>query len=97
MYRIGTTLSPTAKTKLNLAYSFLRANALIAPVAAASISGAGKNRGHLLRSKLDYTFNKNVSSFLLAEYFIPCRGDNGFYSASADPAIFTRVQLEFKF
>jgi hypothetical protein len=97
MYRIGATVNPTKKAKFNLNYSFLRANALIAPVSAADISGAGKNRGHLIISKLDYTFNKNICGYLLAEYFIPCRGQNGFYSAGADPAIFTRAQLEFKF
>jgi len=97
MFRLTGTVKPCAKTKYSLSYSFLRANALVDPIASASISGAGKNRGHLLISRLDYAFTKNISAYLLGEYFIPCRGKNGFYSSSADSAVFVRTQLELKF
>jgi hypothetical protein len=97
MYRIGVTVVPTKQSKFNLNYSWLRANELVAASATGSISGTGKNRGHLVIAKLDYTFNKNISSYLLGEYFIPDRGNHGFYTKTADPAIFVRTQLELKF
>ncbi|HOU36640.1 MAG TPA: hypothetical protein PK562_05155, partial [Candidatus Omnitrophota bacterium] len=97
MYRIGVTLIPFKQAKFNLNYSFLRANELVAANATGNLSGTGKNRGHLIIGKLDYTFNKNISSYLLGEYFIPNHGSNGFYTDAADPAIFIRTQLELKF
>lgn len=97
MYRIGVTLIPFKQAKFNMNYSFLRANELVAANATGNLSGTGKNRGHLIIGKLDYTFNKNVASYLLGEYFIPSDGSNGFYTDAADPAIFIRTQLELKF
>jgi hypothetical protein len=97
MYRIGVTVAPFKQAKFNLNYSFLRANELAAASATYNMSGTGKSRGHLVISKLDYTFNKNISSYLLGEYFIPDRGNHGFYTKNADPAIFVRTQLELKF
>ncbi len=97
MYRIGVTVLPAKQTTFNLTYSFLRANRLIAPNATYDLSGVGKNRGHLLISKLDYVFNKNVTAYLLGEYFVPTRGSTNFYTKDADPAIFVRTQLELKF
>ncbi len=67
MYRLGVTVKPADPMKLNLTYSFLRANELSSANATYDMSGAGKDRGHLIQSKLDYTFNKNVSSYLLGE------------------------------
>jgi len=97
MYRVGLTVKPTEKANFNLTYSFLRANDLIAANATYNFSGTGKDRGNLISSKLDYVFNKNVSAYLLGEYFIPSRGNNSFYTNDADPAIFVRTQLELKF
>jgi hypothetical protein len=97
MYRVGVTVVPCKASKFNLNYSFLRANELAAASATGDLSGAGKNRGHLLIAKFDYTFNKNICAYVLGEYFVPCRGSNSFYTKAADPAIFTRTQLEFKF
>ncbi|MFA5099960.1 MAG: alginate export family protein [Candidatus Omnitrophota bacterium] len=97
MYRAGVTVKPMKQAKLNLTYSFLRANRIIAPSAVGDIAGVGKNRGHLLISKFDYTFNKNVSAYLLGEYFVPTRGSTRFYTKDANPAVFVRTQLEFKF
>jgi predicted porin len=97
MYRAGVTVKPMEQAKFNLTYSFLRANSLIAPNITYNLAGIGKNRGHLLYSKFDYTFNKNVSAYVLGEYFVPTRGSNRFYTKEADPAIFVRTQLELKF
>ena len=98
MYRLGVTVKPTEKAKFNLSYSFLRANELVTGVSANyNFSGTGKDRGQLILSKLDYTFNKSVSAYLLGEYFIPSCGKHGFYTNEADPGIFVRTQLEFKF
>jgi hypothetical protein len=97
MYRIGLTFVPTKESKFNLNYSFLRSNELVAANATGSIAGTGKNRGHLVIAKIDYTFNKNIASYLLGEYFIPDRGNHGFYTKTADPAIFVRTQVELKF
>jgi hypothetical protein len=97
MYRAGVTVIPAKQTTFNLTYSFLRANNLIAPNATYDLSGTGKNRGHLLIAKLDYAFNKNITSYLLGEYFVPTRGNHSFYTKDADPAIFVRTQLELKF
>ena len=97
MYCIGVTVKPCVKSKLNLNYSILRANELSAANATYDLSGSGKNRGQLIISKFDYTFNSKVSAYLLGEYFIPNRGNHGFYTKNADPAIFVRTQLELKF
>jgi len=98
MYRLGMTVKPTGKTKLNLNYSFLRSNTLVSGSSANyNMSGNGKDRGQLIFTKFDYTFTKSVSAYLLAEYFIPSVGKHGFYTNDADPAIFVRTQLEIKF
>jgi hypothetical protein len=98
MYRLGVTVKPADKAKFNLSYSFLRANALVTGVNANfNFSGTGKDRGQLILAKLDYTFSKSVAAYLLGEYFIPSCGKHGFYTNDADPAIFLRTQLEFKF
>ena len=93
IYKAAIALKPSQKIKLNFAYNYLRANDNIAPSATYSFSGAGKKRGQLWQGKFDYTFNKNVTTYFLAEYLDP---DN-FYSSSADPAIFLRTQVEIKF
>jgi hypothetical protein len=95
MYRLGVTVKPTDPMKFSLTYSFLRANRFSSANATYDMSGAGKDRGHLINSKVDYTINKNVSTYLLGEYFIPSRGH--FYTRDADPAIFVRTQVEVKF
>lgn len=94
MLRAGITVKPSAKIKYNFNYSFLRANELVTASATANLSGTGKNRGHLFTSKLDYTISKNMTAYLLAEYFLP---KHKFYTNDADPAIFVRTQLEMKF
>jgi len=91
LYKIGLGLSPTKKTKLSLAYYYLRANETITPTS--DTFGTGKNRGTLTQAKFDYTFNKNLSAYVMGEYLHA--GD--FYVASADDACFLRTQLELKF
>jgi len=90
MYRTSLVLSPSKKLKLSFWYNFLRANAQVAP--SAVFSGTGKTRGNLLQSKIEYVFNKNVSTFFLAEYLIP-----GNFYKDKDPAIFLRSELSVKF
>lgn len=94
MYRIGISLVPVKKAKFNLNYSLLRANEFVAANATGNLSGTGKNRGQLIIGKLDYMFNKNVTAYLLGEYFIQNKGSKGFYTSDADRAIFVRTQLE---
>ncbi|MCM8784319.1 MAG: alginate export family protein [Candidatus Omnitrophica bacterium] len=89
-YSASLFLTPTQKTKLSLWYHFLRANAQVA--ASSIFSGEGKNRGHLPQLRLDYTINKNISTYLLAEYLIP-----GNFYADDDPALFTRLEVSIKF
>lgn len=93
MYRTQLALKLSDKMKLAMIYNYLRANEFVNANAAYAIVGNNKDRGHLLQSKLDYAFNKNVAAFLQGEYFIP--GD--FYNDDADPAIFVRSQVEVKF
>jgi hypothetical protein len=95
MYRLGGSVKPTQKTKFSLFYNFLRANQSIPASTAFSYSGEGKNRGHLESAKLEYTINKYVSTYFLAEYFQPSRG--GVYSKSADDAVFLRTEVQIKF
>lgn len=93
MIRTGVLLKPTDKIKWSIFYNYLRANKLTVPNATYSLSGASKDRGHLVQSKLEYTFNKNLSTFFQAEYFMP--GD--FYSSTADEAVFLRTEVSVKF
>ncbi len=91
MWRTYLILHPNEKTKLTFWYNFLKANEQVS--AGSIFSGSGKNRGHLAQARLDHAFNKNISAYFLVEYFIP----GNFYVDTADPALFLRTQLEFKF
>ena len=90
-YRARLWLNLTDATKLDVAYSYLRANENLAT------PGTGKDRGDLYQVKLSHKFTKTIDGYLLAEYFSP--GD--FYNADSyyngDDAIFGRWQLQFKF
>lgn len=91
--RTSLVLKPTAKTKLTLAYNFMRAyDTVPASTSASMLFGEGKTRGHLPQMKLEYAFNKVTSMYVLGEYFIP----GSFYSRR-DPAIFLRSELQLKF
>jgi hypothetical protein len=81
---------PTGKSKISLYYNYLRANENVtsSPVC----SGTGKERGHLPQIKFDYAFNKNISTYFLAEYLIP-----GDFYVDRDPAVFLRTELLIKF
>ncbi len=89
-YRAELSVNPTAKLKLCGGYSYLRANAQVAP--SAIFSGTNKNRGQVLMGKVEYAFNKNVSAYLLGEYLIP-----GKFYKDQDPAIFLREEISIKF
>ena len=81
---------PIKKTKLILTYNFLMANKETR--ATSILSGTGKERGHLPQLKVEYNFNENISTYFLAEYFIP--GD--FYE-TRDEALFLRSEISLKF
>jgi hypothetical protein len=89
-YGTSLTLRPTKKLKLSLWYYYLRANAQVA--SSTIFSGTGKSRGQMPQVRLDYTFNKNFSSYVLAEYLFP-----GSFYKDRDPALFLRTELMIKF
>lgn len=88
--RLMVSANPCAKSKVSLWYTKLAANQAL-PVNA-GIVGTGTDRGSLYQGRFDYTFTKNISSYVLYERLIP--GD--FYVAS-DPATFIRAEAQFKF
>lgn len=88
--RLLLVFSPLEKAKFSLGYNFLRANEQ--PAVSSIFSGAGKNRGHLVQSKAEYAFSKNISTYLLAEYFIP-----GNFYENDSRALFLRTELTLKF
>lgn len=90
VWRTTLVLNPMKKTKLSFGYNFLRADEQVA--VSAVFSGEGKKRGHLAQSKIEYTFNKNISTYFLAEYFIP----SDFYRNDSE-ALFLRTELTLKF
>jgi len=90
IYRVNLTLKPAEKINLYLWYNFLQANDQAAP--SAILSGNGKNRGHLPQVKVEYIFNKNVTTFFWVEYLIP-----GNFYKDRDPAVFLRTELQLKF
>ncbi|MFH0790196.1 MAG: alginate export family protein [Candidatus Omnitrophota bacterium] len=89
-WRASLVLNPMKKTRLSFWYNFFRADEQVA--ASTIFSGEGKKRGHLTQAKIEYTFNKNVSTYFLAEYFIP----SDFYKNDSQ-ALFLRSELTLKF
>ena len=90
IYRANLTLKPTEKINLYLWYNFLQANEQVTP--SAILSGSGKNRGHLPQVKVEYMFNKNMTTCFLMEYLI-----SGNFYKERDPALFLRTELQLKF
>jgi len=93
LYKAGVKLSLTAATKLALSYQYLKADETTALANTAMFSNNDKERGHLGTCILVHSFSKMIDGMLQLEYFAP--GD--FYADAADDAIFSRVQLMFKF
>jgi predicted porin len=89
--RASFAIKPTPKTKLSLWYNYLRANENTSSTPGL-LSGTGKTRGHLPQVRFDYAVNKNVKTYLLAEYLVP-----GNFYVNSDPALFFRYELELKF
>jgi hypothetical protein len=83
-------LKPTGKAKVSIWYNFLMADKDVAP--SALFSGTGKNRGHLCQARIDYAFNKNISTYFLAEYLVP-----GNFYKDRDEALFLRTEFHLKF
>jgi len=84
-------LATSPKTKLSLWHHFLRAPEQIA--ATTVFSSSGKDRGHLPQARFDYAINKNVSTYVLAEYMVP----GNFYVNNRDSALFLRTEVQIKF
>ncbi|MDD5613933.1 MAG: alginate export family protein [Candidatus Omnitrophica bacterium] len=93
IYRTELSLKPTEKLSVQLWYNYLRAAEKTAASAALSLSGTGKERGHLPQFRVDYKINNNISTYFLAEYLIP--GD--FYASDADEALFLRTEVQIRF
>jgi predicted porin len=89
MVRAELVLRPTNKSKLSFWYNYLMANET---ATGSLLSGTSKDRGQMPQARLDYAFNKNVSGYILAEYFIP-----GDYYKTKDEALFLRTELQIKF
>jgi hypothetical protein len=92
MIRTSLVVKPTEKIKLSFWYNYLRANAQVAATSTNGLSGTKKERGHLPQARLDYAVSKNISTYFLAEYFIPEK----FY-VGKDPALFLRTEVQIKF
>ena len=88
--RLELNCKPTAKSKLTVWYNHLWANDSVA--ASSIVAGSNKNRGHLPQLRFDYTFNKNLSTYVLVEYFIP-----GKFYVVKDEGLFTRAEVQVKF
>lgn len=86
-------VSPTKKMKLSNSYHFLWAPERLAIANQAYPYKSGKHRGQLFSEQLSYTFTKNITGYILGEYFLP----GNFYDSGADSAVFLRSQLELKF
>jgi hypothetical protein len=86
--RIGASINPLPKTKLTLTYNILGANQTVA----GTLFGTGTDRGKLYQGRIDYTFTKNISAYVLTEYFTP-----GNFYVGSDPAEFVRVELQCKY
>jgi len=88
--RLELTCKPTQKSKLSLLYNYLWANEKTA--ADTRLSGNSLNRGQLPQFRFDYTFNKNVSTLVLVEYFKP-----GDFYVENNSALFVRGEVQLKF
>ncbi|MBN1872241.1 MAG: alginate export family protein [Candidatus Omnitrophica bacterium] len=89
MWRARAELNPTDKMKISSFYNFMKADENVT----GALFGNGTTRGHLPQVRLDYSFNRNITSYVLAEYFIP----EDFYRDGSDGALFLRTELQFKF
>lgn len=88
-YRLDLSLKLNEKTKFDLGYNYLRAN----ENPSGTVFSTGKTRGHLPKAKLSYNFNKNISTYIQLEYFVP----GSFYVDAADDALFLRTEMMIKF
>ena len=93
IYRAELSLKPTDKLSMQLWYNYLKADEKTAASSSYNLSGTGKDRGHLPQFKVKYKINDNISTYFLAEYFIP----GNFYTDDADEGLFLRTEVQFKF
>ena len=90
MLRSSIAVKPTERSKVSFFYNYLRANT--EGPASTVFSGRGRDRGHLPQVRFDYAFNKNVTAYILGEYFVP-----GNMYLNKDAAIFFRCEMQVKF
>lgn len=89
-WRLETTFKTSEKTKLLLAYNYLRAAEETATTTI--LSGDSLDRGHLFQTRFDYAFTKNITAYLLVDYLLP-----GDFYVDDDSMLFTRVECQIKF
>lgn len=90
MLRSSLAVKPTDKSKVSLFYNYLRANTEIP--SSTVFSGRGRDRGSLPQLRFDYMFTKNITAYILGEYFVP-----GNVYLNKDNAVFVRCEVQVKF
>lgn len=90
MYRANLSLGFSRETRLDLWYNYMRANEDTSSKAP-FYSHDGKERGHLAQARVSHTFSEKIDGYFHIEYMIP-----GNYYRHDDPAMFVRLQLQFK-
>lgn len=92
--KIQGSIVPCAKSKLTVAYNMMGAPQKGALVAGA-LYGTGTNRGNMITARFDYKFDEkgDITGYLYGEQLTP--GD--FYASTADPGMFSRAEVQFKF
>ena len=95
LFKVGGTVWPTSKTKVNLVYQYLRAveKTNATGSAALVLSNTSKDRGHLIHFAIDYFFTEKFDVGIMTEYFIP----GGFYNPGAKNSLYFQWQFQFKF
>jgi hypothetical protein len=96
LYKAGVKLELASATNLALSCQYLKADQKTNLTSASQLlmfSNDGKERGKLATLMLTHAFNKQISGFLQAEYFVP----GNFYTDKAQNAAFMRWQLQYSF
>lgn len=86
--RITAAIAPFDKAKLTLGYNRLNANQQLMP------TNNNTDRGTLITGRIDYAFTRDITAYLLSEYFQPGQYYRGL---GQDDAVFVRTEMQFKF
>ena len=93
LFKLGFTIWPTLKTKVNLFYEYLKAVEKTKRPGDKVLSNASKDRGHLIHFAADYFFTEKFDVGIMTEYFIP----GGFYNSGAKNSLYFQWEFKFKF